>query len=194
MIRRGVGEGLKLSPVLFNIALGVVLKIMRETFEEVGPEIDKVRTTAFADDATLQSRKRSKIAVSIATFVSLTEPLGLCINESKSSFTAYFSGATFNIDTSDIIVDLNGRTLRFKHNPAALLLGYGLCYKTGICLSDHMITREKEKRHNQQYKDYKRLRYVFFGNNTIIADLIKQGYTATFYYGVNHLMRLEFAD
>ena len=88
ILKRGVGEGLKLSPVLLNICTGVALKILAETFEDIGNEADKVRITAFADDITLQSHKRSRIIAALRVLVTLTEPLGLKINVDKSSFTA----------------------------------------------------------------------------------------------------------
>jgi len=141
------------------MALGVALKILAERFEDIGTEADKVRITAFADDVTFVAHKRSKIKEALKYFVALTEPLGLKINVDKTTFTAYFSGPEFNVDTSDICIRLeDGREMNIHHSNKSLLLGYGLCYQTGICLADHMITREVEKKHTQQLKDYKKLR------------------------------------
>ena len=44
-----------------------------------------------------------------------------------------------------------------------------------------MVTRQKEKDEAMGLVRFKKLRYVFKGDNTIVKDLLTQGFTTNFY-------------
>ena len=94
-IERGCGEGLKLSPLFFNIILGLAIeKLYQESETHLvngvrveKPILSRVITTAYADDICLIGRKRSQLMEALKLLIKYTEPFGLQINGSKSSFT-----------------------------------------------------------------------------------------------------------
>ena len=57
-----------------------------------------------------------------------------------------------------------------------------------------MVTRWKEKDEVNGLKKYKKLRYTLKGDNTMIRDLLVVCYTASYYQGINQLMRVQLPD